>query len=142
MQSQKRSVADQRPRLVIDERQYPRLVGLAQRALRHAPDVGEYLLEEVERADVLPPDRMPEDVVTIGATVRFEDAATGTERTIELVLPEAADPAAGRVSVVSPVGAALIGLSVGQSMSWQPGRGPARRLTVLSVRHRAQTAAE
>ena len=72
-------------------------------------------------------------VVTMGAQVDFWDDTTGQERRVTLVYPDEADLAAGRLSVLSPVGAALIGLSVGQSIEWEtPSRGW-RSLTVLRV---------
>jgi regulator of nucleoside diphosphate kinase len=66
--------------------------------------------------------------------VEFRDDVTGQVRTITLVYPKDADMNAGRISVLTPVGAALIGLSAGQSIEWQTPTGGRRSLTVLSVR--------
>ncbi|MEQ1438331.1 nucleoside diphosphate kinase regulator [Fontimonas sp. SYSU GA230001] len=122
------------PPLLIDVAYYERLRGFARLAMRDAPEVAERLLEEVERAEVVPSGLMPADVVTIGASVTYQDVETGSIRTVRLVLPADADPAAQRVSVVSPIGAALIGLSIGQVIDWQVG-DRVRRLRVLGVRH-------
>ncbi|HEY0974418.1 MAG TPA: nucleoside diphosphate kinase regulator [Solimonas sp.] len=121
------------PPLVIDTRDYDRLRALAERALDTAPDVAQYLLDEVDRADVMPPELMPGSVVRIGSLVTYQDAASGSIRTVRLVLPPDADLAAMRVSVISPIGAALIGLREGQSIAWQLRDGLDRVLTVTRV---------
>ena len=73
------------PPLIIDSRDHSRLRQLAEDALDRAPDVAERLLEEIDRAEVLPPDAMPEDVVRIGSLVTYQDERSGSIRTIRLV---------------------------------------------------------
>jgi regulator of nucleoside diphosphate kinase len=90
-------------------------------------------MREVARATVLPSGEMPGDVVNIGSEVRFRDEATGREQTVTVALPPDADIARGRVSVLTPIGAALIGLAAGASIGWETRDGEARRLTVLAV---------
>ena len=72
------------------------------------------------------------DVVRIGSIIEFE-VDDGRRLKVQLVLPENADINAGRISVLTPVGAALIGLSPGQSMEWSGNDGKERVLTVLAV---------
>ncbi|WP_242394167.1 nucleoside diphosphate kinase regulator [Anaeromyxobacter oryzisoli] len=91
----------------------------------------ERLGAELDRAIVV--DRLPPDVVAIGSRVRFENAATGVVREVVLVYPSAADATAGRVSVVAPIGAALLGLSAGDSIDWPLPEGRSARLHILSV---------
>jgi regulator of nucleoside diphosphate kinase len=69
----------------------------------------------------------------MGSIVRFRDDTTAQTREVTLVYPDRADIAAGRVSVLTPIGAALIGLSEGQTINWQTPAGDWRPLTVLSV---------
>jgi regulator of nucleoside diphosphate kinase len=95
--------------------------------------VGEFLLEEVERARIVEPESVPTTVVTMGALVEFRDEHTGAERSVTLVYPGEQDIELGRISVLTPVGAALIGLSEGQSIEWRTPAGEERSLTVLSV---------
>jgi regulator of nucleoside diphosphate kinase len=102
-------------------------------ALEHSADVAAVLLEELAGAEVLPPDEVPPHLVTIGSFVTFRYNDTGSSKKIQLVLPEHADISKDRVSVFTPVGAALIGLSVGQQMSWKTRLGENRSLTVLEV---------
>ena len=75
---------------------------------------------------------MPDDVVTIGSTVTYREGAR--TQTVQIVMPGDADVAHGRVSVIAPVGTALLGLSVGQEIVWEMPGGRARRLEVLDVR--------
>ena len=72
------------------------------------------------------------DVVTMGARVVFKDDG-GHVHDVILVYPEEADLEKGRLSVLTPVGAALIGLSVGQSIHWRTRTTGDRALTVLHV---------
>ena len=122
-----------RPPITLTEAEGDTLFNLAC-AARDRPSSGAALLfEELARAEFCSPDRLPGDVVTMGSNVRFLDEDSGEEHTVELVFPNAADIELGRLSVLTPVGAALIGLCEGQSISWPKRRGEHRRLTVLRV---------
>lgn len=122
------------PPVLLDAAYAERLHGLASTLLQRAPDVAERLLHEIERADVLPSSELPADVVNIGSDVTFHDEATGRTQTVTLVFPPDADIAAGRVSVLTPIGAALIGLAAGASISWETRTGEERTLTVTQVK--------
>lgn len=122
------------PPLVIEAGLADRLYDLAVAALERAPDAARRLMAEVERASLLPADRMPADVVTIGSEVTFVDSRSGLERTVVLDFPANADYAARRVSVLTPIGAALIGLREGDSIDWDTRSGLSCRLTVICVR--------
>ena len=91
------------------------------------------LREELERALIVGPDELPAGFVKLGSTVRYEDRATRTTRTVRLVLPQAADIDENRVSVFTPVGAALLGMTAGQAFLWEPEPGRVRILRVLYV---------
>jgi regulator of nucleoside diphosphate kinase len=71
----------------------------------------------------------------MNSRVVFEDLDSGQRREIVLVYPREADIAAGRVSVLTSLGSALLGLSVGQDITWPMPRGRQRRVRVLSVSH-------
>jgi len=129
------------PQLVIDAAYYERLRGFARLAMRDAPEVAQRLLDEVERAEVVASEQMPADVVTIGSCVTYQDADAGSIRSVRLVLPGDADPERQRVSVVSPLGSALIGLSVGQEIRWSIAHRE-RRLRVLRVRSLGEAGAD
>ena len=123
---------DALPRIIISKAEEKRLTAIATAALRHVPEASAALLSELERAEVLPEKAMPANVVRIGSIIAFE-IDDGRRLKVELVLPENADINAGRISVLTPVGAALIGLSPGQSMEWSGNDGKERLLTVLAV---------
>jgi len=128
----KASAASARPRLIIDERAYPRLLALAERARTQVPDLADRLIEEIERADLRASSEMPGDVVTLGSEVTFRHAER--TQTVQIVAPEHADIERKRISVLTPVGAALLGLAVGQTISWElPGSNEAV-LEVVAVR--------
>lgn len=97
------------------------------------------LVEELERAIVVPSDRIPENIVTMNSRLIYSDESTGTTREVELVYPDEAAPMAGRVSVLAPVGCALLGLSVGQSIDWNFPSGKVHRLKVERVLFQPQS---
>ncbi|MFZ5487894.1 MAG: nucleoside diphosphate kinase regulator [Burkholderiaceae bacterium] len=80
------------------------------------------LQAELDRADVVEPQDIPPTVVTMNSTVRFAIAETGKEFCLTLVYPRDMDGSADRLSILAPVGAALLGLSVGDELTW-PGPG-------------------
>ena len=122
-----------RPPIAIDESHFTRLSALS--SLTNGPmmEVCQYLREELDRAHVLPPEKLRPDIVNLGSRVEFRDEQTGKVQEIVLVYPFDADIACRRVSVLTPVGAALLGLSVNQTISFHTRTGERRELTVLKV---------
>ncbi len=110
--------------LIMSDRDFARLM-----ALNPAPQ----LRAELEGAIVVPPDTVPPDVVRMNSRICYADETTGQTREIEIVYPSEADASAGRVSVLAPVGSALIGLSVGQQIDWEFPNGRSIRLRVEDV---------
>jgi regulator of nucleoside diphosphate kinase len=102
----------------------------------------EKLEEELVRAQVVPREQIPADVVTMHSRVVFEDEGTGERREITLVYPGSADIAAGKVSVLTPVGTALLGLRVGQSMDLELPSGGKRRYRVAEVPYQPEAAGD
>jgi regulator of nucleoside diphosphate kinase len=100
--------------------------------LRRLP-LDEGLQRELERAIVVSSEAVPRDVVTMNSRVLYVDETTGERRWVTIVYPETADAGDGRVSVLAPVGAALLGLSVGQAIEWEFPDGGTRRLRVEDV---------
>lgn len=107
----------QSPPLLIAESLAGPLRSLAERSLRQAPEVARRLIEEIDRAELITDGQMPDDVVTLGSSVSYRDEDSGVTQTIRLVMPSDADPSQRRVSVMTPVGAALIGLRRGQRIA-------------------------
>jgi regulator of nucleoside diphosphate kinase len=124
-----------RPALIIDADDYERLIGIAMGAMQQQPALAEQLLEEIERADLRPSAEMPLDVVAIGSDVTFHETDSDQTRTVRIVFPRDADLDRGRVSVLTPLGAGLLGLSIGQNIRWEMG-GRVRQLTIVGVNQR------
>ena len=120
------------PKIVIGQSDHASLTRLATDALERLPAVAEELLTELDRAKLVSDRAVPAHVVRMGSRVTFR-AEDGPERRVELVYPGRADISEGRISIMTPIGAALIGLAEGQSIAWTARDGKAHRLTVLKV---------
>jgi regulator of nucleoside diphosphate kinase len=119
------------PPIAIRPRDIEQLGRLANAAMEKYPQTAEFLAREVDRADVLTSLAPPPGLVSMGSRVEFRCGEGSATRTMTLVYPHETDAEAGRISVLTPIGAALIGLSVGQSIEWQTPAGEWRSLTVL-----------
>ncbi|EKE45711.1 GreA/GreB family elongation factor [Oceaniovalibus guishaninsula JLT2003] len=121
------------PKIVIDEGQLAHIEGLAEGAMQRNPALADRLLGEISRARVVPTAKMPRTVVTIGSTVTYRDETTGQEKAVTLVFPEHADIAQQRVSLMTPIGVTLLGLSEGAVFHWDTRDNERRKLTVIRV---------
>jgi regulator of nucleoside diphosphate kinase len=92
-----------------------------------------HLATELDHAEIVASGRVPPNVVTMNSRVLFEDATTGETREITIVFPHEADFMQGKVSVLAPVGTALLGLTEGQSIVWPFPDGSSHRLRVLEI---------
>lgn len=101
-------------------------------AAGHPAEASDALHHELDRARIVAAASLPPGVVRVGSTVTYR-LNQDRRHTATLVYPEAADAARGRLSVLTPVGTALLGLSVGQSIAWRQWNHPANELTVLAV---------
>ena len=119
------------PEIVMSGTDHARLTSLANAAFDTVPDTAEELLSELDRARIVADNAVPRDVVRMGSVVEFESA--GDRKRVTLVFPPEADIAAGKVSVLTPVGAALIGLAKGQSIDWTARDGTSHALTIRAV---------
>jgi len=123
-----------KPRITLSAQDHERLSLLARAAANTMPDDAALLSEELERAHVLAKGRQPEHTVCMGCEVEFRDDTTGNVRTVTLVYPDEADISQRKISVLTPIGTALIGLRAGDSITWETRDGELRQLTVLRVR--------
>lgn len=123
---------DLKPKIVLSEADHRKLIALALAGSGNSSDAADDLLYEIERARVVPEKKLAPSVVRMGSTVTYRPD-NGAERKVTLVYPADADIAEGKVSVLTPVGTALIGLDVGQSITWEDRNGQKHVLTVLSV---------
>ncbi|HEY6562751.1 MAG TPA: nucleoside diphosphate kinase regulator [Polyangiaceae bacterium] len=98
--------------------------------------------EELARAQIIPPEKAPPTLVTMNSRVVFENVHTRRRREVTLVYPEDADTARGRISVFSPVGSALLGLSVGQEIQWGLPNGTSARFRITEVVYQPEAAGD
>ena len=122
-----------RPALMLADREADALFDLAIKWQRLHPLSGALLLDELERAATVTAEELPGDVVTMRSRVAFVDRASGERHSVQLVYPGEADMARQRVSILTPIGAALIGMRVGRGIDWPNRQGERRRLTIVEV---------
>lgn len=126
-------------RIFITDQDYHRLMTLV---AQEESTMAEALEEELSRANVIAQAEIPRDVVTMNSKVKFWDASTDHESEITLVYPQDANLQEGRVSVLAPVGIALLGLSVGQSIDWKMPNGAVKKLKVKAVTFQPEAAGQ
>jgi regulator of nucleoside diphosphate kinase len=121
------------PPIVVSRRDAARLEALLDSPRWQNDATAEALMGELTRAEVVDNDAMPADVVGMHSRVECVDENSGEKHTLTLVFPQEADAGAGRISIMAPVGCALLGLSVGQSIDWSTPQGRPLKLRVTDV---------
>lgn len=113
-------------------------------ASREFPQDAEYiktLKAELDRASVVEPTEIPQDTITMNSRVRIQDPETGTCREYTLVFPQDADPAERKVSILAPLGTALIGYRVGDIIDFKAPAG-VRRMKVVEILYQPEAAGD
>lgn len=130
-----------RPTVTLARSEHAELLALAARGGGALAAAAESLMNELERARVVPDAKLPADIVRMGSHVQYR---TDRDEVVDvtLVYPQEANITEGRVSVLTPVGAALIGLRTGQSITWESRDGRKHVLTVTSVIQPSDASAE
>ena len=123
---------NRKPTITVTRTDSERLWRLAESYVGRNRAVAEEFLIELERAKVVADSRVAADVVRMGSTLRFT-SDLGEDRSVTLVFPGEADIAEGRISILTPIGVALVGLAAGQSIDWTARDGRTHRLRVESV---------
>jgi len=118
--------------IVLTHHDHARLLSMVERMRRQAdPDMARILSQlsrELDRAAKASSAEMPADVVTMDSEVAFRDIRTGERLQYRVTWPEASDPQAGRISVLAPIGMALLGCRAGQIVEWEVPAGKRRFL--------------
>ncbi len=99
------------------------------------------LQAELDRADVIDHDEVPAGLVTMNSRVHCREESSGKDYHLTLVYPQDAG-GEGKVSILAPVGSALLGLSVGQHIDWTAPNGKVLKLTLLAVEYQPEAAGE
>ena len=129
----KREDKAKRPEIIVSMADLERLEGLLGELRAGAPEIAEGLRSELDRARIVEPADVPHDVVTMNSTVRFADEESGKEFERTLCYPEEATGGTDKVSILAPLGSALLGLSVGQRIDWPVPGGRTARIRILDV---------
>ncbi|GHD24314.1 nucleoside diphosphate kinase regulator [Tianweitania populi] len=120
-----------KPAIQITQSDFDKLSLLAESATHVSEAVLDELTAELDRARIVPDNKLRDNIVRMGSHLRY--STNGEGRDVTLVFPGEADIAEGRISILTPIGTALIGLSEGQSIEWVARDGRSHRLTVESV---------
>ena len=122
-----------RPEITVSTADLDRLEGLLGELRAGAPEIADGLRAELDRARIVEPDEVPKDVVTMNSTVRFADEESGKEFERTLCYPGEATGGADKVSILAPLGSALLGLAVGQRIDWPVPGGRTAHIRILEV---------
>jgi regulator of nucleoside diphosphate kinase len=125
-----------RPQIHLLASESDLVASLALRTEDRNPVVAAMLLEEIERAELHEPATLPKDAVRLGSQVPFVDDKTCQLRKVRIVIPGEANIAENRISILTPMGAALYGLRAGSSIIWPDLDGNERRITIVRVLQR------
>jgi regulator of nucleoside diphosphate kinase len=129
---------EQNPR--ITDRDAVRLARIVEDLLRHDGAVGngaEALHDTLDIARIVPAEQIAPDVVTMNSEATIEDADSGKPQTVRLVYPHLADAGKGLVSVLSPLGNAILGARAGEMVSFATPVGE-RRVRIASIRYQPE----
>jgi regulator of nucleoside diphosphate kinase len=97
--------------------------------------------EELDRAEIVKPDEIPTDVITMNSTFRLRDLDSGEEMVYTLVFPGKADSTNGKISILAPIGTAMLGYRVGDTVEWKVPAG-LKRLKVKGVVYQPEAAGD
>ncbi|MDT3707125.1 MAG: nucleoside diphosphate kinase regulator [Thiobacillus sp.] len=126
-----------RPAIIVSEPDLERLEAM----LASLPDThpgAEALREELDRAQILPAEEMPADVVTMNSRIRFVVEPAGKEVEVDLVYPRDLTGLPDQLSVTTPAGIAVLGLAVGQQIEWLAPNGQAVRARIVDVTYQPE----
>ncbi|MCW7753127.1 nucleoside diphosphate kinase regulator [Desulfobotulus sp. H1] len=99
------------------------------------------LMDELDRCQVVGPEEVPADAITMNSKVLLKDLATGKEAEWTLVFPGKADITQNRISILAPAGIAMIGLRVGDVVTW-PTQDGEKRLRVEAILYQPEAAGD
>lgn len=123
----------ERPMIHLLASEADQVAGLALRVEHENPHIAAMLLGEIERAELHDPQTMPAQNIRLNSRIAFVDERSAELREVQLVLPAEANIAEGRISILTPMGAALYGLASGQSIDWPDLGGHVRQIRIVRV---------
>lgn len=127
-----------KPTLIISSLDVVRLEKLLDELSNDQFQDQQSLLDELDRADIRSPQEMPENVVTMNSTVQFKVVGTDEEFSLKLVYPQDTDSSKDTISILAPVGSALLGLSEGDSINWPKPDGGEMTVEIIQLTHQPE----
>jgi regulator of nucleoside diphosphate kinase len=131
-------------KIYVTRQDHQRLTNMLEEALARNSRDSAFLKElarELALAEAVEPKDVPPDVVTMNSRVVLQDVESGEQMDYTLVFPEKADIEQGRLSVVSPIGTAILGYAKGDTLSWHTPGGP-RKLQILDIPYQPEAAGD
>ena len=122
--------------VLVGKADYDQLLKLVSKA---DSETANLLFDELDSATIVTDRELLKDIVVMGSTVTFRDIDTKETSTVTLVYPDLADPSRSRISILAPIGAALIGLRIGEEISWPMPGGKHRHLEIIAARTSKET---
>ncbi|EAR20617.1 nucleoside diphosphate kinase regulator [Nitrococcus mobilis] len=133
---------NKKPQIILTSQDLDRLEALLDSIPDNAFPGKAALQAELDRAEVVPPEQVPPSVVTMNSAVRFSIENSGEEFCLTLVYPKDVGGNADRISVLAPVGSALLGLSVGDELEWPRPGGGVLRVRVVEIVYQPEQAGD
>jgi regulator of nucleoside diphosphate kinase len=132
----------ERPQITVSSLDLHRLEQLLEGLPTEAREAQAFLMEELERAHIVEPGEVPPTVVTMNSTVRFRTEPDGREFQRTLVYPGSTDRNGEEVSVLAPIGSAMLGLAVGDSIDWPAPRGGTMTVRIMEILYQPEASGE
>ena len=132
------------PKIFITTKDAAKLRELIRKAYHSEYRGSDYLkklADEIEKASVVQPDQIPSDVITLNSTARLVDQKTDEEMLYTLVFPENADISHGKISILAPIGTAMLGYKVGDVFEWDTPGGK-RTIRVKEILYQPEAAGD
>jgi regulator of nucleoside diphosphate kinase len=126
--------------IIISERDYNDLVNMLESLSTAEFKKASFLEEEMLRADIVEAGNLPPEVVSMNSTVRYVDMESGEMLGVRVTYPWDSNIDEGKISVLAPLGSALLGLGVGQEISWPLPNGRTKYLRVVEVEKEGEVA--
>jgi len=135
-------MTQERPQLTVSSLDLRRLEQILDSLSVEARATHASLIEELERAQIVEPGEVPPTAVTMNSTVRFRTEPDGKEFERTLVYPGNADGSVEKVSVLAPIGSAMLGLAVGDSIDWPAPRGGTMTVRIMEILYQPEASGQ
>lgn len=130
-----------KPDIMLSSLDIARLEHLLSQLPPHSPEVA-LLEQELERATIVEPAEMPPDRVTMNSRVSFSVGASSQPQALTLVYPKDVDQSGEKISVLAPVGSAILGLAVGDEIAWPTPADPAQKIRIHAIVYQPEQAGD